>query len=209
MGYNRDTAGRRVIPWCREYEITRYGDVWSNVGKKWLKPFTKVKGSGYVFCVVLDDRWERVTIAISRTVLSVWGRMSPFVGAECHHIDHNPSNNYIKNLKWVTKSENVRASYRDGKRGLSGVCAVSHEWTDDRRLRMKRAHNSNVFVYCGDMFITSFNSIKEFCGYYEFGLSTWHKYYTKGCAGRLKGYRLELVDRVTGEVYESGRNKLL
>ena len=38
---------------------------------------------------------------------------------EVHHIDHNPSNNRLENLKWVTPSENVRLSHQHDQRKSS------------------------------------------------------------------------------------------
>jgi hypothetical protein len=40
----------------------------------------------------------------------------PPQGHECLHLDHNPSNNCLDNLKWGTRSENILMDYRDGNR---------------------------------------------------------------------------------------------
>lgn len=40
---------------------------------------------------------------------------------EVHHVDHQPHNCHIDNLEWVTKSQNVRASFARGGRKCGGM----------------------------------------------------------------------------------------
>jgi hypothetical protein len=35
---------------------------------------------------------------------------------EALHMDHDPTNNALKNLKWGTRSENIRMDFAAGKR---------------------------------------------------------------------------------------------
>lgn len=48
---------------------------------------------------------KRKAILLHRFILTTFKGPAP-EGMECHHIDHNPSNNELSNLMWVTRQEN-------------------------------------------------------------------------------------------------------
>jgi len=50
---------------------------------------------------------KKKAIYLHRFVLTAFKGEAPESSMECHHIDHNTSNNAIDNLMWVTRQENV------------------------------------------------------------------------------------------------------
>lgn len=57
----------------------------------------------------------RGTVQIGRLVLELFVGPCPD-GMECCHWDDNPTNNVLNNLRWATRSDNMRDSYRNGHR---------------------------------------------------------------------------------------------
>ena len=49
---------------------------------------------------------KQFTRLVHRLVLSTWGR-SPMGDEVCCHLDHDPTNNHISNLKWASQQENI------------------------------------------------------------------------------------------------------
>ena len=49
---------------------------------------------------------KKKAIHLHRFILIAFQGLSPIVGMECHHIDHDTSNNSIDNLMWVTRQQN-------------------------------------------------------------------------------------------------------
>jgi hypothetical protein len=50
---------------------------------------------------------KKKAIHLHRFILTAFKGPAPEVKMECHHIDHDTSNNAINNLMWVTRQENV------------------------------------------------------------------------------------------------------
>jgi len=83
------------------YYITRNGKVWSKKSNKWLKPG---KVAGYP-SVVLMRNGERNDRLIHGLILETFVGSRP-KDMECRHLDGNPNNNNLENLKWGTCSAN-------------------------------------------------------------------------------------------------------
>jgi hypothetical protein len=101
------------------YAVTKNGRVWSRRrtdnhghtrGCHWLRPDTDKDGYRHVvLCKVGRIRkW-----AVHTLVLLAYAGPRP-LGYEGCHGDRNPSNNNTKNLRWGTRSDNVRDSVRHG-----------------------------------------------------------------------------------------------
>ena len=91
------------------YGITKDGRVWSEpklrcrIGK-WLKP--DVTDSGYCR-ITLYKNGKPYRELIHRLVLETYIGKCP-INMECRHLDGNPKNNRLNNLKWGTRSENSK-----------------------------------------------------------------------------------------------------
>lgn len=116
----------------------------SNIGRiKRLKGFRRkndrilkpVKRSKYGHgCVYLSKDSNKKQCFIHRLVLETFVGPCP-EGMECRHLDGNPKNNKLSNLKWGTKKENQEDSKKHGTRvDNSG----SKQWKaklDDNKIR--------------------------------------------------------------------------
>ena len=101
------------------YLIYEDGKIWSKKGKgRFLKPFPDCKG---YLRVDLRKDGERKHMSIHRLVGNAFipnHENKP----QIDHIDNNRQNNNIKNLRWVTASENQRNKPVYGAIPFRGVC---------------------------------------------------------------------------------------
>ena len=85
---------------------------------------------------MLEDGYYKVDICgkriqMSHLVLTTFGCYPPFDGAQVDHIDRNPGNNAIDNLRWVTKEENNQNRKKsEGRqyRQIEVKLTTSNEW---------------------------------------------------------------------------------
>ena len=82
-----------------KYAVTSCGKVWSYRSKKFLKP-EKMK-NGYLR-VDLCGKHYFIHRLVAETYLS-----NPDNLPEVHHIDANKEHNYINNLQWMSKRDNL------------------------------------------------------------------------------------------------------
>jgi hypothetical protein len=100
------------------YEITEDGQIFSIRKQRFLKP--QVNSQGYAMYMLTPHK--------SLNMRAKWSsahRMVAFnfIGdpptrwhTDCHHKDHDKTNNHYKNLEWVTHSENILRSYKETDR---------------------------------------------------------------------------------------------
>ena len=91
------------------YKINKIGDVWSYHYKKIMKPNLN---NGY-YCVSLGRKNNRKTLKIHRLIAINFIPNDDETKNQVDHIDGNPTNNNIKNLRWVTQTENIRNQLRN------------------------------------------------------------------------------------------------
>ena len=84
------------------YQISNYGNVYSFYSNKILKPAKDTKG--YYFVNLVKDRKNK-TKRIHR-LIAIHFISNPNNKREVNHVDGNRGNNDLKNLEWVTPSEN-------------------------------------------------------------------------------------------------------
>lgn len=103
------------------YEISNYGQIKRLNRDKRCRPFRLIKplkkADGHV-CVDLSKNGSSKRRYIHTIVLETFVEARP-QGMECRHLDGNPENNKIENLKWGSKSENTRDSVKHGTHWLS------------------------------------------------------------------------------------------
>lgn len=94
-------------PKFTKYYITKDGKVWSTTSNRFLKPGL----SGGRLTVALG---RNETELVHRLVLEAFVGLCPD-GMECCHADDNPLNNNLSNLRWDTRSNNMKEGYKNGK----------------------------------------------------------------------------------------------
>ena len=101
-----------------DYSITKDGRVWSKTRKlsngrhwqgQWVKSFCK---KGYLQ-IGLRKRGGRIWRSIHRLVLNTYIGFCP-KGMEACHNNGNRKDNRLKNLRWDTKSNNIKDAIRHG-----------------------------------------------------------------------------------------------
>lgn len=90
------------------YAITSCGKVWGYRSQKFLKP--KIC-KGYLR-INLCKNGIKKTYSIHRLVAETY-IPNPNNLEEVHHINANKTDNYVGNLQWVTKQDNLAAMYID------------------------------------------------------------------------------------------------
>jgi hypothetical protein len=93
------------------YIITEHGDVFNKHGEK--RKLQKQKNGYLSYCFYFKNHYQR--ISIHRIVASLYID-NPKMKMDVNHIDGNKTNNFYKNLEWLTRSENQQYSYDNGSR---------------------------------------------------------------------------------------------
>lgn len=104
MIYKMDIIMKDIKGYEGLYGITSCGKVWSYKKKKFLKPWNN--GVGYLLVNLFKDR-ERKFYLIHRLVAEAY-IPNPDNLSEVDHIDNDRTHNYVNNLQWITKRDNVR-----------------------------------------------------------------------------------------------------
>jgi hypothetical protein len=95
----------KIIKDYPDYKISNYGDVFSIKSNKMLKPTKNFHGYFNVKIIVNNNRQS---FLVHRLVYEAFKNLKINNNLVIDHIDRNPSNNYIDNLREVSKSENSK-----------------------------------------------------------------------------------------------------
>lgn len=95
------------------YQISNHGQVYSHKSKRIIKGSTLYAGYQYVN---LCNNGVSKNISIHRLVACAF-IPNPDNLPVVHHIDENPQNNSVSNLKWCTQKENVHYTIAARKHG--------------------------------------------------------------------------------------------
>ena len=150
-----ETVEYRDIPGCPGYRVGNDGSLWTavvrdvvlvggglpglrgsrvRVGDEWRKMRTRPNKKGYLTVIVRVGGRKR-TLNVHRTVLLAFVGPCPD-GMECCHIDGDPHNNDIDNLRWDTASSNTLDSVRHGTHPAASKthCKRGHEFTPENTI---------------------------------------------------------------------------
>jgi hypothetical protein len=103
---------KNIIGYNGDYQINNFGIIRSFKSGKWinLKPFKN--GHGYLEVQLYNDG-EQKSYRIHQLVAEYFISKRPR-GFQINHIDGDKNNNNVKNLEYVTASENVQHSHDIG-----------------------------------------------------------------------------------------------
>ncbi len=93
-----------VIGYEGLYAITSCGKVWSYQNKRFLKPW--FNGRGYLY-VDLHKNGKKKNFRIHKLVAEAYVP-NPNNLETVDHIDGNKEHNYVGNLQWMTRADNLR-----------------------------------------------------------------------------------------------------
>ena len=119
---NTSTPIWRQILDYPNYLVSNDGRVWSIHSKREIKPLIEKRGKNhnqkksdvrYTLCK--DGKAKK--IFVSRLILTAFYR-SPKEGEQADHIDQNPMNNKIENLRWISARENQNNREGYHKQGI-------------------------------------------------------------------------------------------
>ena len=113
-----------------DYSVTKDGRVWSkarpHVLGGWLKPMPNTKGHLFIHFYKRGKKYKQY---IHRLVLESFVGPCP-EGMECRHLNGNPADNKLGNLKWGTQIENMadRTKHGTGNQGeRHGMAKLTEE----------------------------------------------------------------------------------
>jgi hypothetical protein len=123
---NSEVEFRKIPSLKFLYEVSEDGRIVRNVKSKHHLRQEQDR-SGY-FCVHLVLNGKQVHRFVHILVAECWHGSKP-EGFECDHIDHNKHNNHYKNLRYVTKAENLsrRVFTEEGKRRNGEITKARYE----------------------------------------------------------------------------------
>lgn len=98
---------RQILKFLK-YKITKNGEVWSCKSQKFLKPTLAKNGYSYYSLYINKKRYYR---PVHRLVLETFVGKCP-KGMECCHNNCNKQDNRLENLRWDTRSNNIRDSVK-------------------------------------------------------------------------------------------------
>ena len=104
----KDIAGYEGL-----YTIDTHGNVYSIKSGRYLTPCATYDGH---MAVNLYKRGTMKRMSIHRLVATAF-LPNPDNHPVVHHLDDNPRNNHVNNLKWCTQKENVHHTIIAGKHG--------------------------------------------------------------------------------------------
>ncbi len=137
------SAEFRPIEGWSDYRIDADGILWRMKSGRWRQIMGSVQAAGHIKVALADGNGHRTNRYIHRLVLEAFRGPCPD-GMECRHLDGNPQNNRLDNLRWGTRTENMADAIRHGTTNR-GTRTNFAKLTDDdviaiRELRRRGVH---------------------------------------------------------------------
>ena len=111
-----------------DYYITDSGNVYSGKTNKYLK--TVLDKDGYVKVRMISTDNKRHRYSVHRLIMENFNPIDNMTEMQVNHIDGNKQNNNIKNLEWVSCSENIQHAYDIGLKKQNGENNNASKLTD-------------------------------------------------------------------------------
>lgn len=133
---------KKINGYEKLYQISNCGQVKSlsrSTTRGGILKLNKHKSGHLYIKLCKDGKYE--SFQIHRLVLETFIGLCP-VGMECRHLDGNPKNNRLNNLKWGTRSENMQDSikhrtFKHNPPDNSGSSCGTSKLTDEQVIEIK------------------------------------------------------------------------
>ena len=133
----------KVIENFEGYMISNFGRVKSLKKNIMLTP--SMNNWGYLR-VKLSQDGKRYRLLIHRLVLKSFKPNEDLNKTECNHKDGNKENNYVENLEWCTRSDNMKHAFKIGLRNFKGENNPNygkHPSNETRKLMSEKLRGEN------------------------------------------------------------------
>ena len=117
-----------------DYTISENGDVWSKYSDRFLK--SSISHKGYIN-VSLYKNGKQKTFGIHR-LLAMAYIPNPDNKPTVDHIDINPSNNSLSNLRWATREEQQENQNAYGEIPHKHICYNYHKKSGNKYYQIKK-----------------------------------------------------------------------
>lgn len=127
----------KAVPGASRYEVSDHGRVCSTRRSKprILTPYRSPKG--YLILQIVTDEGTRRGVRVHVLVLEAFVGPRP-AGQQTRHLDGDPGNNHLSNLRWGTMSENAFDIVRHGRHNSARKthCPQGHPY-DEANTRLR------------------------------------------------------------------------
>jgi hypothetical protein len=152
----------KIIQGFENYSVSNLGNVKNNKTNIILKPYIR---NGYI-AVKLNKNNKQYTKCIHRLV-AIHFIPNPYNKLYVDHIDNNPQNNSINNLRWCTQQENqqnkkIKINNTSGFKGVH-YCKSHNKWKAEIGHNYKNIR-LGYFEKVEDAIIARYNKAKEIQG---------------------------------------------
>lgn len=115
------------IPGYPGYYLDRNGNLWRFKEDKWVKVKKYISPKGYPHVHLYDINTEKSRIRRLNRLVAILYIHNPHNLPVVMHLDNNPLNNRVSNLKWGTYKENTQQMMREGRNKGQFVSKLSQE----------------------------------------------------------------------------------
>ena len=115
------------IPGYPGYYLDRKGNLWRFKEDKWVKVKKYISPKGYPHVHLYDINTKKSRIRRLNRLVAILYIPNPHNLPVVMHLDNNPLNNRVSNLKWGTYKENTQQMMREGRNKGQFVSKLSQE----------------------------------------------------------------------------------
>lgn len=115
------------IPGYPGYYLDRKGNLWRFKEDKWVKVKKYISPKGYLHVHLYDINTKKSRIRRLNRLVAILYIPNPHNLPVVMHLDNNPLNNLVSNLKWGTYKENTQQMMREGRNKGQFVSKLSQE----------------------------------------------------------------------------------
>ena len=176
-------------PELKNYQITEDGKIFSKYKNKFLKGF--INSAGYHIFNLKKSNGSYKCFLAHRLVAQTYISQPPSPKHEINHKDHIKLNNHHSNLEWVTHSENILKSFREGYRKKQTGRRTGYKHLEETKLKMADAKNKPVKITYKSGRYDIYKSVKELCENTGLYRKKFNRIINNG--GTHKGIKLEFI----------------